>query len=354
MEDLSLLQTNFRVVGSTKAAAAFNSTVQSGAIKVLRLEEFVKPLHAVGPNLYSKDMVSTPSTVIVVTMLEQVRKTAKEYVCMRVTDLRGSDVILVCEKDPSANVSIKIEVYSVICLLKTNVVHFQNALYLESPENQILLLGRATNVGMCRHLSFTEGPCSNAIDVSVSVYCPAHTARVMSAPNAAGLRLYEELPFIDLAAARAHQVLKQIHFSSNLTFSGVIDHVINRQAQVELLKTDGSQGKRCSLEPTAKKHPRLSAIKPYATLKTSLQEERKNETTKAILCRTCQTAAVVAPESCTTSGHNLETIYVKVHRYKCNTCSGTYKTIRKYGPSFSCSTCFTSMWTSAYQDQLTS
>lgn len=346
MEGLSLLQTSFRVVGSARAAAAFNSTVQSGAIKVLRLEEFIKPLRIIDPNLHSKGMISTPSTVVVVLMLEQIKKAAKEYVCMQITDLCGSDAILVCEKDPSAATSMNMEVYSVICLLRTSVVHLKNALYLESPESQILLLGRAINVSTCRHLSFTEGPCSNAIDVRVSVYCPAHAAGAMSAPNAAGLRLYEELPLMGSAAARARHASKQMHFSPNLTFNEVVDHVVERRAQAELLKTGELKGKRRTSGLAKEKHLGLSAVKPYATLKMSLQEERKSESeaTKATLCKTCQIVAVVAPESCTKSGHNLETIYVKVHRYKCKTCSRAYKTIRKSGPSFSCSTCFTSAW----------
>ena len=346
MESLPLLQTSFRVTGSTKAASAFNSTVQSGAIKVLCLQEFVQQSHAISSDLRSKDAASTSATVLVVLTFERIKKDGKEYICMHVTDLRGSDAILVCEHDISMSRSMKIEVHSVICLLKATIVHFQDALYLESPENQILLLGRAINVGICKHMSFTGGSCSNAIDTSVSVYCPAHTAGAMTTPNSVSLRLYEELSLVDSAMARARQTSKQIHFSSNLTFSRIVDHVINRRIKMELIKANRLKNKKDPSENTAEKRSRPSVGKLYTTLRTSLQKERENETTRATLCKTCQVVAMVPPDNCIKGGHNLETVYVKVHRYKCSTCSKIYKTVRKYGPSFPCSICFTNMWIS--------
>lgn len=349
MESLSLLQTNFCVTGSIKAADAFNSTVQSGAIRVLRLEEFIKQNRTASRDIHSKTSISTLSTVVVVVMLECIKRAIKDYVCMRVTDLRGADCVLIYERNESTKKPMRMEMYSVICLLKANVIHLKDALYLESNENNILLLGRAINVGTCKHVSFTDGPCSNAIDTSVSIYCPTHTAGSMTTPNSVGLRLYEDLSLVDSARARMQQLSKQIHFSSTFTFNEIIDHIIDCQVQLEPIRTIRLKSKKSSLEHTADKAEKLieaSTIKPYAKLKTCLQEEGKSETTRAMLCKKCQVVAVVPPEGCIKSGHSLETIHVKVHRYRCNTCSKVYKTVRRYGPSFPCSICFTNMWIS--------
>lgn len=349
MEGVPLLQTNFRVAGSTKSAGAFNSTVQSGAIRVMPLEEFIKQSSSVNTNIHSKDAIPIPSTVVVVIMLEYIQKATKTYVCMKITDLRGSDAILVYDQSTAVKKAVKIEMHSVIYILKANIMHLKDALYLKSQENQILVLGRAINVGICKYVSFTDGSCSNAIDTSVSIYCPTHTAGVATTPNSAGIRLYENISLVDSTILRAHLTSKQIHFSSNFTFNEIVDHITDYKVQLESIKTNQFITKKRSLVHAAENEKKLigtSTNRLYAKLKTCLQEEGKGGITRAMLCKECEVVAIVPQESCIKGGHSLEIIHVKMHQYQCNTCFKIYKTIRKHGPSFPCSVCFANMWIS--------